>query len=65
MAKQKTTSVSPEEYKQLKQAKNIYEQKLGRKVDQGAFLVGLGLGFLTGCLVVNGLKEKSKNKSEE
>ena len=33
MAKQKTTSVSPEEYKQLKQAKNIYEQKLGRKVD--------------------------------
>ncbi|MBA7496844.1 hypothetical protein ES702_07453 [subsurface metagenome] len=63
MAKQKTISITPEEYNQLKQAKKVYEQKLGRRVDWGAFLLGLGLGFLAGCLIADGLKDrKNKNK---
>lgn len=61
MAKQKTISVSPQEYDQLKRTKNLYQQKLGRKVDWGAFLLGLGLGFLAGCLIADGLNER-KNK---
>lgn len=56
MAKQKTISVTPEEYYQLKEAKKVYQRKLGRTMDWGAFLTGLGLGFLEGCAVTEGFK---------
>ena len=60
MAKQKTISVTLQEYYQLKGAKKVYQQKLGRKVDWGAFLTGLGLGFLEGCAVAEGFKRERK-----
>jgi len=40
MSRQKTISVSIEEYRKLRDLKEKTEKKLGAKMDWGAFLVG-------------------------
>lgn len=62
MGKQKTISVTPEEYRQLKRAKLEYERRMGRKFDWGSFLLGLGLGFLGACALVDAFKDRPKRK---
>lgn len=62
MAKQTTISVTPKEYRQLKRAKLEYERRMGRKFDWGAFLLGLGLGFLGACAVADAFKDRPRKK---
>ena len=63
MQKQKTIGVTPAEYKQLKRAKMEYEKRMGRKFDWGAFLLGLGLGFLGACTLADSFKDRPKKRS--
>jgi len=65
LQKQKTISLSPDEYQKLKQIKEEAEKRVGTNFDWGAFLLGAIAGGILTAVIQDIVKEEKKKKGGE
>ena len=64
MQKQKTISLSPDEYQRLKRIKEEAEKRTGANFDWGAFLLGAIAGGILTAVIQDIVNEEKKEKKE-